>query len=89
MREKLYSIDELLTIEQLAAKLGVAISTVRKWRYKRRIPFTRLGHRLYVAVGVVEKLLAENVIPALPASSPPNLNRPAGQGGDPTEGATR
>jgi excisionase family DNA binding protein len=86
MKNNNYTIDGLLTVEQLASKLGVAVSTIRLWRYKRRISFTRLGRRLYVAAGVVDKLLAENVIPALPASREPNSNRPAGQGGAQTEG---
>ena len=80
--QSVYSINGLLTVEELAAKARVSVSTVRSWRYKRRISFTRLGRRLYVAVGAVERLLAANAIPALPQSnSPPNSFRPAGQGG--------
>lgn len=86
--QDVYSIDGLLTVEEFAAKVHVSVSAVRSWRYKRKILFTRLGRRLYVPVGVVERLLAENAIPALPQSnSPPNSFRPAGQGGAQTEGA--
>ena len=67
-----YDLDNLLTLEQVAAKLHVKLRTVRSWRYKRRLlPFTRVGRRLYVAAGVVEGLLARNEIPTLPASRPP------------------
>lgn len=59
-------LDRLLTVEQLAQKLNVSISTVRSWRYRRRISFTRIGRRLYVDAGVVETLLDANVIAALP-----------------------
>jgi len=62
-----YSLDGLLTVEEAAAKLRVAVRTVRSWRYLRKIPFTRLGRRLYVSAGVVEELLTRNAIPALPS----------------------
>jgi excisionase family DNA binding protein len=75
-----YSLGDLMTIEQTAEKLHVAVRTVRDWRYKRKIPFTRVGRRLYVGKGVVEGLLAANEIPALPSSGPPG-SMPVGQGG--------
>ena len=64
--ENEYALDKLLTIEETAKKLRIAERTVRSLRYKRKIPFTRIGRRLYVSAGVVEGLLARNVIPALP-----------------------
>ena len=82
--ERNYSLDDLLTIEQTAAKLHVAVRTVRAWRYKRKIPFTRVGRRLYVGKGVVEGLLVANEIPALPANGPPS-RKPMGQGGEAKE----
>jgi excisionase family DNA binding protein len=65
-----YSLNDLLTLQEMAAKLRVSLRTVRDWIYKRKIPFTRLGHRLYVSVGVVESLLNANAIGALENSSP-------------------
>ena len=67
--EQDYTLENLLTIEDVAAKLRIAVKTVRSWRYKRKIPFTRIGRRLYVSGGVVEELLARNVIPALPSKA--------------------
>jgi len=66
----MYKLDELLTIEQAATKLHVKARTIRAWRYKRKIPFTRIGRRLYVGAGIVEGLLNENAIPALTSRNP-------------------
>jgi excisionase family DNA binding protein len=62
-----YSLDSVLTLEEVAAKLKVSVRTVRSWVYKRAIPFTRFQRRVYVDAGVVEELLARNATPALPA----------------------
>ena len=66
----MYNIDRLLTVEQLALKLGVSVRTVRSWRYKRKIPFTKIGRRLYVGADIVEGLLDANAIPALASRKP-------------------
>jgi excisionase family DNA binding protein len=76
------SLDDLLTIEQVAEKLHVSLRTVREWRYRRRIPFTRVGRRLYVLSGAVEVLLAQNVIEPLGGS---REQEPRGQGGEAEE----
>jgi excisionase family DNA binding protein len=65
-----YSLNDLLTLQEMATKLRVSLRTVRDWIYKRKIPFTRLGHRLYVSVGVVETLLNANAVGALAESHP-------------------
>ena len=65
-----YSLNDLLTLQEMASKLRVSLRTIRDWIYKRKIPFTRLGHRLYVSVGVVESLLNANAIGALENSQP-------------------
>jgi hypothetical protein len=75
---KRISTDELLTAEDVAAKFHVAVRTDRDWRYKRRLPFTRIARRLYVPVGAVEELLARNVVEPLRNSRD---QVPAGQGG--------
>ena len=75
-----YSINSLLTLEQAAAKLHVSVRTIRDWKYKRRIPWTRLGRRIYVDAGVVEELLARNAVTVLASSRSPG-SKPIGQGG--------
>lgn len=75
MRIKL---DELMTIEEVAAKLKVKVRTVRDWRAKRKLPFTRIGRRLYVPVGAVETLLQRNTVSVSAGSQD---QTPEGQGG--------
>jgi excisionase family DNA binding protein len=71
-------LDTLLTVEELAARLKVKIGTVRSWVYKRVIPFTRFGHRIYFPLGVVESILARNLVQPARASQ---VQVPVGQGG--------
>jgi len=58
-----YTLDKLLTIQQLAARLSVKVRTIRSWIYNRTIPFTRLGRRVYIHTEVIERLLNGNAIP--------------------------
>ena len=78
MSQPRYHLDSLLTIEELAAKLKVSVSTVRDWRRRKKIPFTRLERRLYVHAGIVEGILRRNSVAALPGPPKPTL---AEQGG--------
>ncbi len=55
-----YKIGELLRVEELAVKLGISLKTVRSWIYQRKIPFTRIGRRVYFAVAVVDEILNRN-----------------------------
>ena len=60
-----YRLDGLLRVEDLAAKLQVSLKTVRSWVYLRKIPFTKIGRRVYFAAGVVEEMLRRNAVPAV------------------------
>jgi len=60
-----FKLDELLRVEDLAGKLKVSLKTVRSWVYLRKIPFTKIGRRVYFAAGVVEEMLRRNAVPAL------------------------
>jgi excisionase family DNA binding protein len=55
-----YSLDGLLGIGDLAAQLHVAEKTVRDWIYRRKVPFSRIGRRVYFDRSVIEGLLAAN-----------------------------
>ena len=55
-------LDDLLTIEELAVKLKIKPRTVRGWIEKRRIPFTKMGRRVYFSAGVVEGILQGNTV---------------------------
>ena len=75
-----YNLSSLLTIQQLAQRLSVKVRTVRSWIYKRTIPFTSLGRRIYIHTEVIDRLLNSNAIPALRRSGSPD-SKPIGQGG--------
>ena len=60
-----FKLGELLTVDDLAAHLKVSLKTVRSWIYFRKIPFTKIGRRIYFSVGVVEEMLRRNAVPAL------------------------
>ncbi|MBE7465520.1 MAG: helix-turn-helix domain-containing protein [Planctomycetes bacterium] len=64
MTEEL-ELADLRTVDELATTLRVSVKTVRNWIYTRRIPFTRLGRRIYIPLGVVEGMLRRNAVPAL------------------------
>ncbi len=60
-----YKVDELLRVEDVAKKLGVSLAAVRSWNYLRKIPFTRIGRRVYFAVAVIEDMLQRNEVAPL------------------------
>jgi excisionase family DNA binding protein len=73
------SLDDLLTIQEVAAKLKVKERTIREWIAQRRIAFTRIGRRIYIPGQVVRDILRRNLRPAL--RRPPS-NALREQGGD-------
>lgn len=81
-----YRLDGLVTVEELAGCLRLKQKTIWGWIQKRTIPFTRMGRRVYVAVGVVEEILRHNAVPALPTG--PSQERTA-QGGAEQEGTAQ
>jgi excisionase family DNA binding protein len=66
-----FGLNDLLRVEDLAAKLKVSLKTVRSWVYLRKIPFTKIGRRVYFATGVVEEMLRRNAVPAIAAQQRP------------------
>jgi excisionase family DNA binding protein len=84
-----YKLDQLLTVAEFAARMGVKLRTVRSWIYKRVVPFTRFERRVYFSTTVVEELLDRNAIPALRSDNSPD-STPTGQGGeDKTKGVPK
>jgi len=77
-------LEQLRTVEEMAKTLHVSVKTVRNWAYKRRIPFTRMGRRIYFPLGVVEGILKNNAVSALNPFSP--SPRAPGAGGATAEG---
>ena len=82
-----FSLNGLLTVEELASKLKVSLKTVRSWMYLRKIPFTKFGRRVYFSLDVVEELLSRNAVAAIRSGRSPD-SKPTGQGGAQTQEAT-
>lgn len=56
--------SELLTIAEAAAALRLQPSTLRSWILNRRIPFVKLGSRVFIRRSDLEILIAASVVPA-------------------------
>ncbi|HXG02444.1 MAG TPA: excisionase family DNA-binding protein [Candidatus Binatia bacterium] len=57
-------IPQTLTVDAVAARLGVSSWTVRTWLRQGRVPFVKLGRRVLVKADDVETLLVQNYKPA-------------------------
>jgi hypothetical protein len=55
----------LISIEEFANRTGCSISTARKLAYGRRISTVKFTKNLMVPAGEVDRLIAENLTPAL------------------------
>jgi excisionase family DNA binding protein len=58
--------DQLLSVEMAALRLGLKPITVRAWIAQRRIAVVRLGRRVLVPESEVTRLIKGNLVPALP-----------------------
>ena len=56
--------SELLTVAEAGAVLRLQPSTVRSWILKRRIPFVKLGSRVFLRRSDCEALIAASIVPA-------------------------
>ncbi len=56
--------SELLSVDESAELLHLKPSTVRDWLLKRRIPFVKLGRRVFVRRMDIEKLISSSLVPA-------------------------
>lgn len=54
--------EPLLTIEELAAYLGLAKATLREWTWQRRIPFVKLGRAVRFRRAEIEAWLAQQSV---------------------------
>ena len=67
-----YKIEDVLRVEDVAKNLGISLATVRSWIYLRKVPFTRIGRRVYFAKSVIEEILQRNEVK--PLRSPERFN---------------
>ncbi len=62
--------SDLLTIPEAAAILRLKVSTLRAWRLQRRIPFVKLGRKIFVLSSDVDAFIKKSVVPARPSERP-------------------
>ena len=55
---------ELLTIPETAAFLRLKVSTIRAWVLQRRVPFVKLGGRVFLRRADLQTLIDASVVPA-------------------------
>jgi len=55
----------LLTVKNFAIEAGLSIWTIRQWAYNGRISSAKLGARLMIPATELDRLIAENLRPAV------------------------
>jgi excisionase family DNA binding protein len=58
---------ELLTVPEAAEVFRLKPSTVRSWLLKRRVPFIKLGSRVFLRMEDCQALIVSGLRPAIPA----------------------
>jgi excisionase family DNA binding protein len=77
--------SELVTVPEAADLLRLKPSTVRDWILKRRIPFVKLGGRVFLQRSNLELLIAESLVPADPSQVQRQCKRKAAIASSTTE----
>lgn len=54
----------LLSVEEAARHLRIAVSTLRHWVCDRKIPFVKLGSRVRFRQRDLERLISQNLVKA-------------------------
>jgi uncharacterized Fe-S cluster-containing radical SAM superfamily protein len=55
----------VIGVAEFADRLGISVHCARNWAYQRRISSTKLGKLLFIPVGEIDRLIQENMKPAL------------------------
>ena len=56
--------SDLLSVEEAASFLHVQGSTVRDWVLKKKVPYVKLGRRVFLRRQELEALIERSVVPA-------------------------
>lgn len=56
---------ELLPVKNFAARLGISIWTARGWCYRGTVASVKIGSKLLVPVGEIDRIISENMRPRL------------------------
>lgn len=61
----------MLSVAEVAKRLGLKEGTIRLWIARRKIAHVKLGRAVRIPPEEVERIIAENTIARLNARSPP------------------
>ncbi len=56
--------SDLLNVEEAATVLHITVATMRSWILKSRVPYVKLGRRVFLRHSDLEKLIEQSVVPA-------------------------
>jgi hypothetical protein len=56
--------SDLLDVEEGAGFCHVKPATMRSWILKSQVPYVKLGRRVFLRRGDLEKLISDSVVPA-------------------------
>ena len=59
-------ISQLLTVQEVASRLGLKVATIRRRVLERKIGYVKNGRSVRIPVEIVEKMIHEGYRPALP-----------------------
>ena len=63
--------SELLTIDERAARLRLKPSTIRAWIHKRKIPYCKIGGRVFIRRADIDALIERSLVPTAPTQQRP------------------
>jgi excisionase family DNA binding protein len=55
-----------IRVQEFADRLGISVHCARHWAHSRKISSTKIGKLLFIPVGEIDRLIEENLKPALP-----------------------
>ena len=61
--------SDLLDVEEAATFCHIKVSTIRSWILKSRVPYVKLGRRVFLRRQDLDQLISESVIPARKAGA--------------------
>lgn len=66
--------SDLLTLPEASKLLRVKVSTLRAWREQRRLPFYKVGGKVFLKRHDVQQFIESSLIPQNPERRPSHAN---------------